>query len=75
MDMVDKYHEEINEIREQIKPIVDEYYPSKANREVISMYDLITIGILAHMHFNGVIKHAYVYFIKGLKLSKFDTTS
>ncbi len=45
-----------NEIRELIKSIVDEYYPSKANREVISLYDLITIGILAHLHFNGVIK-------------------
>jgi len=27
MDMVDKYLEEINEIRGLIKPIVDEYYP------------------------------------------------
>ena len=68
MDMVDKYLEEINEIRGLIKPIVDEYYPSKANREVISLYDLITVGILAHLHFNGVIKHAYVHFIEDLKL-------
>jgi len=52
MDLVDKYLEEINAIRELIKPIVDEYYPSKANREVISLYDLITVGILAHLHFN-----------------------
>jgi len=42
MDLVDKYLEEINAIRELIKPIVDEYYPSKANRKVISLYDLIT---------------------------------
>ena len=42
MDLLDKYLEEINAIRELIKPIVDEYYPSKANREVISLYDLIT---------------------------------
>jgi len=42
MDLVDKYLEEINAIRELIKPIVDEYYPSKANRETISLYDLIT---------------------------------
>jgi len=42
MDLVDKYLEEINAIKELIKPIVDEYYPSKANREVISLYDLIT---------------------------------
>ncbi len=68
MDLLDKYLEEINEIRGLIKPIVDEYYPSKANKEVVSMYDLITIRILAHLHFNGVIKHAYVHFIEDLKL-------
>jgi len=32
MDLVNRYVEEIGEIRELIKPIVDEYYPSKANR-------------------------------------------
>ena len=42
MNLVDKYLEEINAIKELIKPIVDEYYPSKANREVIFLYDLIT---------------------------------
>ena len=42
MALVDKYLEEINAIKELIKPIVDEYYPSKANKEVISLYDLIT---------------------------------
>jgi len=68
MDLVDKYVEEVGAIKGLIKPIVDEYYPSKANREVISLYDLITVGILAHLHFNGVIKHAYVYFIEDLKL-------
>ena len=68
MDLVDKYLEEINAIKELIKPIVDEYYPSKANREVISLYDLITVGILAHLHFNGIIKHAYIHFIEDLKL-------
>lgn len=68
MDLVDKYLEEINAIKELIKPIVDEYYPSKANRETISLYDLITVGILAHLHFNGVIKHAYVHFIEDLQL-------
>ena len=48
MDLVDKYVEEVEmNIKGLIKPIVDEYYPSKANREVISLYNLITIGILA----------------------------
>jgi len=51
-------------IRRMIKPIVDEHYPRKANREALSLYDLIVVGILAHLHFNGVIKHAYVYFIE-----------
>jgi len=68
MDLMDKYVEEINAIKELIKPIVDECYPSKANRETISLYDLIIIGILAHLHFNGVIKHAYIHFIEDLKL-------
>ena len=68
MDLVDKYVEEIERIRGVIKPIVEEYYPSKANREIITLYDLITLGVLAHIHFNGIIKHAYVHFIEDLKL-------
>ena len=64
----EKYKEEIETIKELIKPIVDEYYPSKANREVMSLYDLITLGVLAHLHFNGVIKHAYKYFVEELGL-------
>ncbi len=37
MDLVDKYvTEELEVIKGLIKPIADEYYPSKANREVIS---------------------------------------
>jgi len=62
--LVDKYLKEINTIRELIKPIVDEYYPSKANRETITLYDLITVGILAHLHFNRIIKHAYTHLIQ-----------
>ena len=68
MDLVDKYVEEIERIKTLIKPIVEEYYPSKANREIITLYDLITLGVLAHIHFNGIIKHAYVHFIEDLKL-------
>ena len=68
MDLVDKYVEEIERIKTLIKPIVEEYYPSKANREIITLYDLITLGVLAHLHFNGIIKHAYVHFIEDLKL-------
>jgi len=68
MDLMDKYVEEISTIRKLIKPIVDEYYPAKANREIITLYDLITLGVLAHLHFNGVIKHAHIHFIEDLKL-------
>ncbi|MBW9222235.1 hypothetical protein KKP97_04210 [Methanothermococcus sp. SCGC AD-155-C09] len=68
MNPVKKYIKEIDRIRELIKPIVDEHYPSKANKEVMSLYDLITFGILAHLHFNGVIKHAYTHFIEDLEL-------
>lgn len=68
MNIVKKYIKETDRIRELIKPIVDEYYPSKANKEVMSLHDLITFGILAHLHFNGVIKHAYTHFIEDLGL-------
>ena len=64
MNPVKKYIKEIDRIRELIKPIVDEHYPSKANKEVMSLYDLITFGILDHLHFNGVIKVAYTHFIE-----------
>jgi len=68
MMLMERYKEEVESIKELIKPIVDEYYPSKANREVMSLYDLITLGILAHLHFNGVIKHAYKHFVEELGL-------
>lgn len=68
MILIEKYEKEINTIKELIKPAVDRHYPSKANREVISLHDLITLGILAHLHFNGVIKYAYNHFIEDLGL-------
>jgi len=68
MVLIEKYKKEINTIKELIKPVVDKHYPSKANKEVISLHDLITLGILAHLHFNGVIKHAYNHFIEDLGL-------
>ena len=68
MNPLEKYIKEIDRIRELIRPIVDEHYPSKANREIISLHDLIIFGILAHLHFNGVIKHAYTHFIEYLDL-------
>jgi len=43
MRLVEKYKKEIKTIKGLIEPIVEEYYPSKANREVISLYDLITL--------------------------------
>ena len=49
-----------------MKPIADEHYPSKANKEIIFLHDLITPGILAYLYFNEVIKHAYNHFIEPL---------
>jgi hypothetical protein len=60
--------DEINSIKSIISPIVEEHYPSKANHEKMSLYDLITFGIITHKHFSGVYKRAYVVLIDDLKL-------
>lgn len=64
--IINRYKVEVEAIKELIKPIVSEYYLSKANKEEILLYDLITLRILAH--FNGVRKHTYKYFVEDLKL-------
>jgi hypothetical protein len=46
--------EEINFIRSVITPIVEKHYSSKANHEKMSLYDLITFGIMAHKHFDRI---------------------
>jgi len=68
MDLVDKYVEEVETIKELIKPIVDEYYPSKADRGVISLYSLITVGILAHLHFKWSYKARLCLFYRRSKV-------
>jgi hypothetical protein len=60
--------EEINFIRSVITPIVEKHYSSKANHEKMSLYDLITFGIMAHKHFDGIYKKAYRVLIEDLKL-------
>ncbi|NJE12222.1 IS982 family transposase [Thermococcus sp. LS2] len=62
------FHREILIIKSEIYPIIRKYYPKKAHREVISLYDLITFAILAHLHFNGVYKHAFRVLIEEMKL-------
>ena len=62
------YKDKISKIRQFQTPIVRKYYPSKATREVLSLYDLITFGILSHLLFSRNIKRAYTHFIDELGL-------
>ena len=62
------FQEEILLIKSEIYPIIRKHYPKNTHREVISLYDLITFAILAHLHFNGVYKHAYRVLIEEMKL-------
>ncbi len=55
-------------IKSEIYPIISKHYPKNTHREIISLYDLITFAILAHLHFNGVYKHAYRVLIEEMKL-------
>ena len=50
MVLIGRYRKDVEVIRELIKPIVDEYYPNKANREVMSLYNLITLGGYLHIY-------------------------
>jgi coproporphyrinogen III oxidase-like Fe-S oxidoreductase len=59
---------EVNFIRSVVSPVVEKHYPSKANHEKMSLYDLIAFGVMAHKHFDGVYKRAYRVLIEGLKL-------
>jgi coproporphyrinogen III oxidase-like Fe-S oxidoreductase len=59
---------EIDFIKSVIYPVVEEHYPSKANHEKMSLYDLIAFGVMAHKHFDGVYKRAYRVLIEDLKL-------
>ena len=63
MNPVERYIKEIYRIKELIKVIVDKHYLSKANRKILSLHYLIAL-IPAHLHYNGVIKATYTYFIE-----------
>ncbi|MBP1912996.1 hypothetical protein J2747_002325 [Thermococcus stetteri] len=67
MGIVMDFQQEILIIKSEIYPIVSKHYPKNTRREVISLYDLITFAILAHLHFNGVYKHAYRILIEEMK--------
>jgi hypothetical protein len=59
---------QIKFIRRLIFPVVQKHYPSKANREKMKLYDLITFAIMAHLRFDGVYKKAYRVLIEELHL-------
>jgi hypothetical protein len=59
---------QIKFIRRLIFPVVQKHYPSKANREKMKLYDLITFAIMAHLRFGGVYKKAYRVLIEELHL-------
>lgn len=60
--------EEVDFIRSVISPVVESHYPSKANHEKMSLYDLVAFAVLAHRHFEGVYKRAYGVLIEDLGL-------
>jgi len=62
------YRDEIVFIGSVVSPVVEEHYPSKANRERMSLYDLIAFAVMAHRHSGGVYRRAYRLFIEELKL-------
>ena len=39
---MEKYIKDINKIKESIKSVVDEHYPSKGTGKIIFLHDLIT---------------------------------
>ncbi len=45
------FQQEILIIKSEIYPIISKHYPKNTHREIISLYDLITFAILAHLHF------------------------
>jgi hypothetical protein len=61
------YLEEVGFIGSVVSPAVEERYPSKANREVMSLYDLMAFAVMAHRHYE-VYKRAYSLFIEELEL-------
>ena len=63
-----RFQEEILLIKSEIHPIISKHYLKNTRREVISLYDLITSAILAHLHVGGVYKHAYRTLIEEMKM-------
>jgi len=42
------YGEEASFVRSVVSPVVEGHYPSRANREVMSLYDLVAFAVMAH---------------------------
>ena len=68
MDSGKGFGAEVEFIRRVIHPAVERLYPSKANRERMSLYDLIAFAVMAHRHFDGVYKRAYRVLVEELTL-------
>ena len=62
------YLEEVGFVGSVLMPVVEELYPSKVNREVMRLYDLIAFAVMAHGHCEGVYKRAYLLFVEELEL-------
>ncbi len=62
------YRDMVKLVRNSVYTTVRGYYPSKANHEKMSLYDLMTFAVMAHICFDGVYKKAYKVFIDELKL-------
>jgi len=60
--------EEADFVRAVVSPVVEKHYPSKANHEKMSLFDLIAFSVMAHRHFGGVYKKAYRVLVEDLKL-------
>ena len=56
-------------VRGVIRPHVERHYPSRANHERMSLYDLIAFAVLAHRHFEGVYERVYCVLIVELLFS------
>jgi hypothetical protein len=51
-----------------ISPVVEKCYPSKANHERMSLYDLIAFAVMAHKYFGGIYKRTYRVLVEDLML-------
>jgi len=65
---VEVLREETEFIKSVIRPAVGRCYPSKANHENMSLYDLIAFAVLAHRRFDGIYKRVHRVMVEKLEL-------